>query len=322
MPCSACAVNPVISTWAALTVTTRRSASAMITPSAMLPSALAATRRSCSIATRSETSRTIAWLTSVSPQRARLLRVSTGRTAPSPSTSAFSATSPWRTPSSRHGVVHVQRVVREQAGEVLADQLALAAPGPGGRRAVGIEDAAVALVDHHDRIAGAVEQQAVALLAAADALHDAPGHPHPQHRGQAEGGDHAPEQQLPGPYRALDHLHREQLGARLHQTLRALMRVARAGQRPAATARRRQSRARSSSAMVSSSAIGGVGGTPGTQRFRRCGMPVKCRRMKIMPGWEAGMMLPRLNTSVQILLAGSGREAIASRPQRSDSSRP
>jgi hypothetical protein len=59
-PCSAWAVNPVISTWAALTVTTRRSASAMITPSAMLPSALAAMRRSCSIATRSDTSRMIA----------------------------------------------------------------------------------------------------------------------------------------------------------------------------------------------------------------------------------------------------------------------
>ena len=49
----------------------------------------------------------------------------------------------------RQGVVHVQRVVREQRGKILADQITLTASGPRGGSAVGVQDAAAAAVDRY-----------------------------------------------------------------------------------------------------------------------------------------------------------------------------
>ncbi len=99
-PCSARLLKPVSSVCAALVEVIRCCASAMTTPSAMLASASAATRRSCSIATRSEMSRMIAWHTGNSPQLATLVWVSTGRELPSAASSALVAARPACWPAS------------------------------------------------------------------------------------------------------------------------------------------------------------------------------------------------------------------------------
>ncbi len=104
----------------------------------------------------------------------------------------------------------------DQIGKTFADQFFRFAADPFGGRAVGVENQAVVLIDHDDRVRRAVEQHAVALLGTADLRHRPPCHAQPNQRRHRRDHEHTAEQQPRRPDRAAGDRHGKQFGSRLN----------------------------------------------------------------------------------------------------------